>query len=483
MNFVWPYGVLRFKQVSHLIDFDWILSEFLINQSSLVNLNVAKTFQRSSEREKRFVFLKYIITNRNLQLVKISKFLNVEIKVTRIFRFLKFYYLQSLSSEFLDISFYLRTNLDVKSSGIDPNLHYWTYGYFEGRQPSSKLNVRDFPNEINALDREHKLDFLSRRYEQTNLFSGLDIAIKDYVTHVERSEIKIPANLSLKYRCAFIIPCYNQARFITDCLSSIASSTNRLHICIIINDGTDDRSEKILIDSIKPAESHQEIYLINQANLGLSSARNTGIQVANELEVEYIKFIDADDLLCPSSTDRQLSDLDFSNKDASIGGYVVYGEGQNLHYINEYPLSEIRDFENVDNNFLKEYFFEKWEEGLSIPIHSLMIKKSKIVKFNPNLRSKEDFTFWIEILDNLSIVNSIYPTAIYRHHSKQMTQNKSKDLASFIEAIKYLANLPRNKHLSKLISRKLFELNNRYLHKYSGNQLLIDYVNSSSERE
>lgn len=90
-----------------------------------------------------------------------------------------------------------------------------------------------------------------------------------------------------------IIPVYNVENYIYESLSSVAKQTFTQYELIVINDGSTDRSEKIIKEFMNEHKQMQ-IHYIYQENNGQSSARNRGIEVASG---EYIYFFDSDDLI------------------------------------------------------------------------------------------------------------------------------------------------------------------------------------------
>lgn len=83
-----------------------------------------------------------------------------------------------------------------------------------------------------------------------------------------------------------IIPAFNAANFISQCLECILMQTFKDLEIIVVNDGSTDETEAIV--------SQYPVKIINQKNKGVSAARNAGIAVANG---RYIHFMDDDDLL------------------------------------------------------------------------------------------------------------------------------------------------------------------------------------------
>lgn len=90
-------------------------------------------------------------------------------------------------------------------------------------------------------------------------------------------------------KVSVIIPVYNVKPYLERCVKSVLRQTYKDIEVILVDDGSKDGSGE-LCDQI--ALTDKRIYVIHQANQGLSGARNTGIQEATG---EYIIFIDSDD--------------------------------------------------------------------------------------------------------------------------------------------------------------------------------------------
>lgn len=94
-------------------------------------------------------------------------------------------------------------------------------------------------------------------------------------------------------KLSIIVPVYNVADYLAKCLDSLLAQDlpqNEYEI-IVVNDGSTDNSGDI---AQQYADKYANITLINQANQGLSGARNTGIKCAKG---DYIQFVDSDDYL------------------------------------------------------------------------------------------------------------------------------------------------------------------------------------------
>ncbi len=86
-----------------------------------------------------------------------------------------------------------------------------------------------------------------------------------------------------------IVPIYNVAPYLRECLDSLVNQTCTDKEIILIDDGSTDGSEKICDEY---ATKYNDVKVIHQKNQGLSGARNTGLEHAKG---EWISFIDSDD--------------------------------------------------------------------------------------------------------------------------------------------------------------------------------------------
>lgn len=94
-----------------------------------------------------------------------------------------------------------------------------------------------------------------------------------------------------------ILPTYNRESQIFYCLDSLLSSAyDKLEI-LIIDDGSTDKTS-IICKEYENMDSR--VRYIHQQNLGVSAARNTGLELAKG---EWITFVDSDDVILPHHYD------------------------------------------------------------------------------------------------------------------------------------------------------------------------------------
>lgn len=99
---------------------------------------------------------------------------------------------------------------------------------------------------------------------------------------------------------SIIVPVYNVAAYLTECVNSILAQKFESFELLLINDGSTDASGE-LCESFCLIDSRAKVF--HRENKGLSAARNFGIEQSNGT---YVVFVDSDDLI---HDDGFLSDL------------------------------------------------------------------------------------------------------------------------------------------------------------------------------
>lgn len=121
----------------------------------------------------------------------------------------------------------------------------------------------------------------------------------------------------IKY--SFIVPVYNTEKYLNKSLDSLVNQTFKDFEIIIVNDGSTDGSSKIIT---KYEKKHKNIKVINQANSGLSMARNNGVKKADG---KYLIFIDSDDYV----EKDLLKEVNKEIEDVEVLRYQVIEEDEN----------------------------------------------------------------------------------------------------------------------------------------------------------
>tara|TARA_R110000868_G_scaffold1389_29_gene10873 strand:+ start:6531 stop:7448 length:918 start_codon:yes stop_codon:yes gene_type:complete len=139
-----------------------------------------------------------------------------------------------------------------------------------------------------------------------------------------------------------VIPLYNKKNYIKRTLESVLNQTFKDFEIIIVNDGSTDNG----LLEIENTKDHR-ITIYNQPNLGVSSARNSGIRKA---KANYIAFLDADDLWCENYL-VCIFDM-ISNYNDSL----IFATGYIPWYKKKTPNLKSLNFNKITFNLITNYF-------------------------------------------------------------------------------------------------------------------------------
>lgn len=123
-----------------------------------------------------------------------------------------------------------------------------------------------------------------------------------------------------------IVPSYNKAQYIEQCLLSILNNTFKDIELIIIDDKSTDNSVEVIKDIIVNHQDRNITFIENQENLGPGLTRYNAINMAKG---EWISLIDADDYILPDYYETLLEYQKKSNADAVYSRALIL-DGDNL---------------------------------------------------------------------------------------------------------------------------------------------------------
>jgi len=148
-------------------------------------------------------------------------------------------------------------------------------------------------------------------------------------------------------KVSILIPVYNSEKHIEKTINSaISQSLSEIEI-IVVNDGSTDRTEKIL-NEMKLNNSNLKV--VHKKNEGVSSSRNLLLNLATG---EFIQFLDADDWL-DSSACELLYEFAIINKlDAVVSDFYKESDRHKTVYCEDLPMAV--DF--FDKDTYLDYMF------------------------------------------------------------------------------------------------------------------------------
>ncbi|MBE0654985.1 MAG: glycosyltransferase, partial [Bacteroidales bacterium] len=119
---------------------------------------------------------------------------------------------------------------------------------------------------------------------------------------------------------------YNVEPYVERCLRSLENQDIPMndYEIICINDGSPDNSKEVVR---RLQEEFRNVILLDQHNMGVSEARNNGIDKAKG---DYLLFIDPDDYVYPECFNQVITTATSLKAQVSFLGYSVFGESGEL---------------------------------------------------------------------------------------------------------------------------------------------------------
>jgi glycosyltransferase involved in cell wall biosynthesis len=114
-----------------------------------------------------------------------------------------------------------------------------------------------------------------------------------------------------------VIPARNRAKTLPACLDSVVRQTYPATEIIVVDDGSTDETEKIVLEHSDPRIR----YIRLETSQGAQAARNRGVELARS---EWIAFQDSDDIWLPEKLAVQVETLAHHNFDKRL---VIHGDG------------------------------------------------------------------------------------------------------------------------------------------------------------
>lgn len=233
---------------------------------------------------------------------------------------------------------------------------------------------------------------------------------------------------------SIIIPIYKVEKYLQQCVDSVIQQQLDNIEIILVDDGSTDLCSKICD---KYLVNHKYIKVIHKENGGISSARNTGINLASG---DYIVFLDSDDWWNSDVPVREmLNDVD-NNKEVDMFLFTSYDyvEGKGL-----FKRKEHQNLDRIRTDTVEHYYYDLLLNGnLEVHAATKIIKKNFLISNNLYFKygiTGEDNEWIIRLLRNLKMVKVLnFPLYIYRSGRNESISNtiNIKNIVDLLEIVK-----------------------------------------------
>ena len=155
------------------------------------------------------------------------------------------------------------------------------------------------------------------------------------------------------YKVSLIIPVYNVEDYISESLYSALKQTFSSIEYIIIDDCGGDNSMSVVAKILQNHCRTQDVFIYrHDKNLGLSAARNTGLEKAHG---EYVYFMDSDDEITEDCIEKLYQAIRDSDADWVMGNIELQGaSSQHIKKVQEQQI----EGEEILSSYLKQEWLE-----------------------------------------------------------------------------------------------------------------------------
>jgi succinoglycan biosynthesis protein ExoO len=221
---------------------------------------------------------------------------------------------------------------------------------------------------------------------------------------------------------SIIVPAYNVAEYLQDCISSALNQTHQNVEVIVIDDCSTDETETVL-QRVSRQDSRIRAFR-NSVNRGLSATRNRAIDAAGGT---WVALLDADDWFDPSRLAHLLAIARTRSADVVADNLYFIDDGKETPWRTLLP----RSFQNVTQLDLLEYLRnDRPDRFTTYALFQPIIRRSFLieneVRYDDNTRFGEDSEFLAKLLyHGARFFISSLPQYYYRQRQGSLVASKS----------------------------------------------------------
>lgn len=209
-------------------------------------------------------------------------------------------------------------------------------------------------------------------------------------------------------RVSVIIPAYNHALYIRQCVDSVLAQTLADFEVIVVDDGSADATPEIV------RGYGGRVTLIQQANRGTQAARNTAIRASSG---EYIALLDSDDMWLPHKLERQVAILESRPEVGLVYGFAIRVNSEGSPVAGGACMGKGL---SGDEPALHQLLVLN-----HIPALTAMFRRACIDQvglFDETLVGAGDHDLWLRIAARWEVACIPEPLALYREHALNTTK-------------------------------------------------------------
>jgi teichuronic acid biosynthesis glycosyltransferase TuaG len=224
---------------------------------------------------------------------------------------------------------------------------------------------------------------------------------------------------------SIIMPAYNCEKYVEEAINSVLAQSYRNWELIVIDDGSVDNTRNIITEYLQ--NDFRISLLSNEKNIGVSAARNRGIDFAKG---KWIAFLDSDDMWTPYKLEKQIEAVEENNAEFIFtGSSYINEEGKPYKGIFEVP---------------EKVSYKRLKKQNVISCSSVLINKKYFINIKMEGNDMhEDYAVWLRILrTGITAYGVNEPLLIYRIHRNSRSWNKIKTINMTYKVFRFIGLNP-----------------------------------------
>ncbi len=229
-------------------------------------------------------------------------------------------------------------------------------------------------------------------------------------------------------KISVIVPVYQSEKYLKQCVDSILGQTYKDIEIILVDDGSTDESGTICDDY---ASGYSNINAYHQQNMGVSNARNRGIDLAKG---ELLVFVDSDDFIAPQILECAASAFQNTDIDMFLFGFqTVDKNGYRLDQAYMPGIKQGRHAIEAIRPELLHLLHSHTLSAIGCKVYRCSIIKQQKIKY------EEKWTFYEDMYFCLNYMKHCKQIYISNSRSYYYRQNHTQSLSAQYVANKYVS--------------------------------------------
>lgn len=221
-------------------------------------------------------------------------------------------------------------------------------------------------------------------------------------------------------RVSVFMPVYNAGSYLHESIESILNQSFTDFEFVILNDGSKDESESIILSYPDPRIR----YIKNPQNLGLIASLNIGLETCLG---DYIVRMDQDDISLPNRIEQQVKFMD-ENPEYGLTGSWFEDFGDNIP-------SQIVRYNSDDTHIRIRHLYQTHISHPTAIMRTAVIREHHI-RFDPEFVHGEDYNCWVTFSRYSKLSNLPEVLVRKRDHASNITNKYAQTMHNTCTMVK-----------------------------------------------